>query len=54
MKIVVKLLFNYLAWAKAESAKYRQESSKKDNEVVKAITNQMRDVTRVQKLKEKY
>ena len=35
------------AWSKAEQAKYKQEAQKKDGEIVKAVSNQMRDAIRV-------
>ncbi len=35
------------SWSKAEQAKYKQEAQKKDSEIVKAVSNQMRDAIRV-------
>ncbi len=36
-----------LGWARGEQTKYKQEAQKKDGEVVKAVSNQMRDAIRV-------
>jgi len=34
-------------WSRAEQAKYKSEAQKKDSEIVKAVSNQMRDAIRV-------
>ena len=36
-----------LAWSKAEQLKYKQEAQKKEADIVKAVSNQMRDAVRV-------
>lgn len=42
-----KIWTGILAWSRAEQAKYKQEAQKKDGEIVKAVSNQMRDAIRV-------
>ena len=35
------------SWVRSEKSKYSQEAQKKDGEIVKAVSNQMRDAIRV-------